>query len=213
MTHPNGERADAGFTLLELLIALALLATLTVMLTSAIYGGRQLLTLVEREAAEPSIAVTQAYLRKTIRAMRPLRRSNLSADGPLIDGRSDSLHLVTGYAPDGMHAGDYEAVLKLVPSDKPKSFHLTEVRRLFRPGASNQVLANASPEKSIVLLRDVSGLHVSYFGSQKNLEAPAWARTWQSGLSLPAIVSIEISYTDVDRKIGVPLIVIIEVAQ
>ena len=213
MMRSNGESADSGFTLLELLIALALLATLTVMLTSAIYGGRQLLTLVEREAAEPSIAVTQAYLRKTIGAMRPLRRSNLSADGPLIDGRSDSLHLVTGYAPDGMHAGDYEAVLKLVPSDKPDSFHLTEVRRMVEPGANIRAPAHDSLERSSILLRDVSGIHLKYFGLQSSSAAPFWAKNWQSDLSLPAMVSVKITFRDIDRKIWPTLVIHAEAAQ
>lgn len=164
-----------GFTLLELLVALALLGLVSMLLHSAFSAALAHWAKADaRYRQMESLLVGRQRLQQLLSVAypRPLQELELGS-GQALDGQPDQLSFVT-LAPAAL-GGQGMVAMTLSVVGK----HLELAWR--RPGAQ---LQPAAP------LLEASVIEFEYFGQQGKALAPAWSRTWQQSTRLPQLIRI-----------------------
>jgi general secretion pathway protein J len=197
--------ASAGFSLVEMLVALAVVALGALLLTGTIGQlGQGLAVWDHADAQVAQVAAAQFTLRERLAAMQPLR--DVQGGGTLLDvsGRSEAFDF-TAPAPD---------------RDAPDALRRY---RLQRDGAGNLVLFSLSsldartdahgqstqgwaPEP---LLRGVSRVEIRYWGRDPASLVPvaAWQGYWTHRSALPMLVRISVRFPDGDTRVWPDLLV------
>ena len=92
-------KGDAGFTLVEVVVALALLAMIMALLAESIRGARRVLALVERNTAANAVVAAQSYLRSALAQSVPAPNDGNSENQDLgFSGGPNSVRFTTTYA-------------------------------------------------------------------------------------------------------------------
>ena len=172
-------RGARGFTLVEMLVALTLLALLAAMLLGALrFGVRSWDGAAARTEERDETAAAQGVLRALL--------SEASTPGPgaaplMLVGDSRSLTFVApwmrGPGGDGLHrftlsvAGD-ALIFAWAPED------------------------GASAGGTRALLEGVAEMRVAYFGAAAPAAPPLWRDRWEEGRDPPRLVRIEVAFVD-----------------
>jgi general secretion pathway protein J len=187
MPHPG---SDAGFTLLELLVSVVLLALLSVLLLS----GMELAT--SRFTRDPQrgnlasrVAAVQEFLLTELADARPTL--DLQAPTPSIAFEGGPTHLrFLAPAPQSTPLGGLMAFgLRFDPPSRTSEGRLELEGRLFGPPAKGA-------GRNEVLLDHVAKLRLNYFGAPSAEIQPAWADEWSSLPTLPSLVRLSASFAD-----------------
>lgn len=180
---PRAVKRDAGFTLLEVLVALVVLGFLVAGLTQ---GTRFGLRALDRGAARAAVAgdldAVDRVLRRLVEAMEP----GNAREPPVVEGDRGAFRIVTDLGAAAAALGDGAAEVRLV----------VEGGRLvlrWRPARHVIPLAPPPPPDRAVLLEGVAGLELAYWGPAEAGGAPAWQDTW-SRESLPALVRFRLLF-------------------
>lgn len=198
--RPTGSAAgDAGWTLLEMLVAMALLALTTALLAAAISGARTGFTALERRTSDSRSEAVQTHLRHAISQMRPLRPAGAPETGPLIEAAATSLGFVSSYSPAGQFGGIYFVQLGL-QARSDGYFDLFETRSLFRTAAQPGTAATIQPGIRSPLLPAIADIRFQYYGQAEEGEPPSWSTSWTARTKLPQLVSVQINFPPGDRR-------------
>lgn len=186
-------RADArGFTLLELIVALLLMA----LMASVLFGSLRLASRSwdsgEAKAVQVSeMRQTQEFLRAQLSSQFPQRLRKVAEFPLLFGGERDEIRYVAALPPRVADGGN------LV-------FRLAVVRNGDR---GQLVLERANPEPDApappgfagaersVLAEGIGALKLGYFGRDANAsdaDAPTWRDRWEDPQRLPLLVRIEV---------------------
>ena len=181
-----------GFTLLEIMIAVAILGMMAV----AIFRFVQTNLTALRFSSETS-AVDAQYdgLRELLttqwQSLSPLRARMVGEPFKLSDRERDEIRwncgagpgLLTRYAP-----GEFTAVLRLQPgNDNSDRLDLGILRK---PQEDSDV--GEKQETWVPLIKNVSSLEIGYFDPNAN----AWLPRWPGGNRLPSLVKVSIGRPD-----------------
>lgn len=191
MTARGKTRKLAGFTLLELLIAVALLALLMTML----FGGLRLGThQIERRSAwlerASRVALVQNFLRNQLGDARPLTVAASGDDAVVFDGRANELAFV-GVAPESAVHGGLQLFAVGLAHENGGAGELLLRARFYRDAAGGF--------RRTVLLDHVESVSFAYFGSTAPNEPPRWHATWHDMAYLPTLVRLSVTFADGDR--------------
>jgi len=203
----HAANAEAGFTLLELLIALALMAVIASLLVNAIAGARQSLSVVDRRITQASVPAVQSVLRRLLLEARPNPDATGRADpGRAFLGEPGKVAFVSSFVPQGQFGGlwRYEIVLG---ASAGESSALVLTQKLVRPTSA----ATSSPLRTVVL-KDVRALSQRYFGVEDKASAPQWQDAWRHPYRLPRLVSVDVTFVRADERQWTPLIVALPLA-
>ena len=201
--------AEAGFTLVELLVALALLVVIAALLVNAIVGARQALNVVDQRGTQASVPAVQSLLRRLLLEARP----NLDAAAPAnpdraFIGASDKLTFVSSFVPQGQYGGLWRYEIAIDASKRAgESSALVLTQQLVRPASS----APGAPFPSVIL-KEVRALNVRYFGAEDKDTAPQWQDAWRDPYRLPRLVSVDVTFARSDGRRWTPLIVALPLA-
>jgi prepilin-type N-terminal cleavage/methylation domain-containing protein len=185
MTH--GQR---GFTLVELLIAMVLLAFLTAMLAGGLdVATRRYQSQYDRLERAQRVLLVQNFLRAQLAGARRVSDPAGSARANAFDGAPQGVRFVaTG--PESVNAGGLaDLAVEFAPEAKDTRGALVVRWRPF--GA-----ANAAASRDSVLLDRVRRLDFAYFGTAASNEAPDWHPTWQKIAGLPSLVRLSLEFDD-----------------
>jgi general secretion pathway protein J len=179
----------AGFTLVELLIAL----TLVGLLTTLVYGGLRLAaeawSRVDRRTNDAAdLRVVADVLRHALSAAYPAYASADPNDRSIaFDGKADSVALVAPL-PQAIAAG-VPAQLRffVAGDDRPRSLFMGW--RFDLPVADRD---GPLPENRLVLLDHVRAIRFAYFGAAAAGDAPHWQPSWRARDRLPDLIRIRI---------------------
>lgn len=177
-------RLDDGFTLVEVIVALAILALLLAMMPGAFGIGRRAWETTGRiEHAELKSAARQYIEQRLAEAMPVLVADGNGQRRPGFRGASQDLSFVapsaTGPAGGGLYhhvltveavAGRPALVLRLAPITSPR--------------------AAVRDEQSRVLIDDVDGLRFRYFGQPAEDSERRWYDDWPQSERLPELVDL-----------------------
>jgi general secretion pathway protein J len=213
MKRPDGiEANDRGFSLIEMLVALALLSLIAAMILGAVQGTGRALEQATRQAQDGSTGAAQLVLRQVLAQGQPIKfTADRSQDAPLLDGRETHVRLITGFAAGGQYGGLYDTKISLVPSMAGTMRDLVIEQALFRRatrGSGDEPIK----QRRVVLLKGIAGLSLRYFGRADDGRPGAWASTWSSPSRLPSLVGLSVVFPDGDPRKWSELLVAVRAA-
>jgi len=194
----RGGRRQAGFTLVELLVAMTLLAFLSITLFGGLrFGARSWEAVVDSSAERDRIASTQTFLRDRLGQLTlpgAARLRQFDEDGRL-DGGPERLEFtapwLSALSLGGLYRftlwrednGDGRLMLRWQPADAD-------------PDALDE-LGDLAGER--VLLDGVAGLRLSYYGAADEDAEPEWLDQWESPGAPPRLVRVRLAFADARR--------------
>jgi general secretion pathway protein J len=180
---------SAGFTLVELLVAITLLALVSAALFGGLrFGARAWESAADRIERDGEIEAVQELLRRTLSEASDLAE----AEADSMVGTADGLSF---FAPLPRHAGAGGIGRYRLELDKGGRLLIAWEPR--RPGAA--VAAPPAGEPTIILA-DVERISIGYFGAAANAnEAPEWRDRW-SGPLLPRLLRIDLQFKQDDPR-------------
>lgn len=196
-----------GFTLIEMLVGLALLGLMTLALFSALRTAIHSWERAEVKAQQVvDLRIAEGVLRREIAKSFPMRIGLANENKIGFDGDERSVNLIVGLPahlePRGLSRvsigfettrGDHgqdETSLVL----KHTSFDLTETD-------------GSAPEAArAVLIRGLEGGELAYFGKENDQTEPSWRTSWTQGDRLPFLLRLRIKMQGAgDREFYFPL--------
>jgi general secretion pathway protein J len=193
------ETGEAGFTLVEMLVALALMGLAAVMMLEGVGSAERLWSgEAARTSGAESVAAAQARLRARIEQLHPATRFDSTNTFVDIDGARDALLFLSTPADAERPAGARRYRLAL------------SGRGDLVLGAASAVAVDASADGGYtdqLLLRDVGGLDISYFGPDPAGGAAHWQTDWTRRAAPPSLVRIRVEMKGGDPRVWPELIV------
>jgi len=192
--YAQRQEREAGFTLLELLLALSLLAVLTVFLAGGLQTARHAFDTDRGRALESRTDAAIQAVSALIGSATPLRTAQQAqADQLIFDGKANSLKFVGLSEGRSLRGGFYQFSIRTSGHD------ITVQTAPVSTGAGRGPGHERSPP-DVVVLRGVRAIGFRYFGKTSPLTAPAWRTEWIGQARLPDLVSIQIDFEDSRRN-------------
>ncbi|HEX4261603.1 MAG TPA: prepilin-type N-terminal cleavage/methylation domain-containing protein [Acetobacteraceae bacterium] len=194
MSNPRDRQA--GFTLIEVIVSLAVLGLMMVVILGGLRLGTRTWRSVDRDAAgSADVAAVQDVLRHAIRDAEPAFASATLGDRTLaFDGGTDALALVSPL-PQAIASG-VRAQQTFLVEPAGRSRQLVLLWRLDLPASDGGAL----PENRVVLLDHVARVRFAYFGATEPAQPPAWQRLWSGRARMPELVRVRITRDGVARS-------------
>jgi prepilin-type N-terminal cleavage/methylation domain-containing protein len=195
--------AEAGFTLVELLVALALLAVTASLLVAAIGSARQALDVVDRRVTRASVPAVQSVLRRLLIEARSAP-DRIHRDDPsrAFVGDPDGLSFVSSFVPQGQYGGLWRYGIAL------DAGALVLTQQLVRPRSST-----ADAQIRTVVITGIDALRLRYFGVEDQDGAPQWQDGWHAPHRLPRLVTVDVTFERADGRQWTPLVVALPLAE
>lgn len=193
---------DAGFTLVELLVAMTLLGLLMIL----VFGGLRF-GIKAWEASDAHIAGTdevrlaQNFIRSEVELAYPkLEMSDPTSPQLIFSGASQSIRFLARVPKSLALAG--RAIIELKLSDSGDNRDLVAS---VRPELSWDDDASALHEERI--LTGIDSLQFSYFGKTDANSPAAWSETWADKFHLPELIRLSVGFSVGDRRVWPEMIV------
>jgi general secretion pathway protein J len=185
-------RAQAGFTLLETVIALTLLAVMLGLLFGGMRTGIRAWEAGTTRGDQADQALLAAsFLRKELTAAYPWRFKDPLVLKLAFRGTPESVRFVS-MRPADLGGGGLAFVSLAYEPDRAGEGGRLVMRRA--PAASEAVdFAAVDATDPFALLDGVGAARFSYFGSQDDVTPPAWSGSWENPQRIPTHVRIELS--------------------
>lgn len=185
----QGDGAERGFTLIEVLVGVLLLAMLaTVIATGTHFSGRAW-NAAERQTGEVhDMEAVETLLRRTIAQAHPAFATADPADLTIaFSGDEHSLTLVASQ-PGTLGSGPWvRQHFYLGPSGKTRALFLS-----WRPDAPASGAGQAAESAGTMVLDHIGALRFAYFGQPGPGEAAMWLEQWAGRDRLPELVRVTI---------------------
>jgi hypothetical protein len=190
---------EAGSALLELLVALALLALLCSYAVAAIRHLQSFDRALRSIEDANSIESVAASIRHTIEGSRAVFFTKSEAEARLaFIGEPDRISLVSD-SDSRLELGGLNLVQIAMKEDEDGNRHLVEYRRIYRSSMPIE-----RDGEAIQLIDRIESLQFHYFGSPDGGESK-WYSTWSAAKILPRAVEVTVTYAD--RRRWPPMIV------
>jgi general secretion pathway protein J len=192
----------AGFTLLEVLIALALLGFILVALAGGVrFGVRAWQAEERRGAGAAELEAVHGLLRRMVATAQPLPLAGLGPAGASLyfDGRPNEMSFISDLPEAIGGAGPYDLALELTAGGRLVLRWRPHVRPV--PGSS------PGPYAETELMRGVAALDLRYFVPAINGQPAGWLSEWRQPGTLPALVRVKLRLAEGDRRRAMELVV------
>jgi general secretion pathway protein J len=199
--------SSAGFTLLELLIAITLLGLLMVALFGGLrLGARAWERSEERLDEVARLQVVENFLRDRIAQAYPLvAEDETSASRLTFEGQPDGLRFVT-LMPEHLGTGFAEFTVAVVDHAGGRDL-VAQWRRVEDPSDALEAVREDEEPQVKLLLEGVESLELAYYGAPGRGEPIAWREQWLEARALPDLIRVRIVFAEGDRRRWPDLIV------
>lgn len=183
-------RAQGGFTLVELVLALVLLGAMMTLLYSGITFALRSWDAGDangRRTADRRLG--ENFLRRELAEAFPMRWKDPTNLRFAFEGGDHALRFVSS-RPAGVGQGGLALVGVDVEEDpkEPRAHNLVMRRVMADSDASDfAALADAKPS---ILVEDVESVEFSYFGAENDFNEPRWWQEWPFPARMPTVVRI-----------------------
>lgn len=197
--RPSGQ---SGFTLVELLVALAVLGLIAVLLSGSVqFGVRAWQALGRRTTGYEATDAVHTVLRHVLEGAQPMPLVGLGRSGAALYvlGSPTTLDFV-GELPDAVSRGGYSDIALLLTGD----------RRLvvrWRRHVRDPRMAAGESASETELLRDVAGIEFSYFSPATDRQPGGWHLEWTQPRALPALIRLRLRFRPDDSRGWIDLVI------
>lgn len=203
---------ESGFTIVEMLASLVIMAMIAEMMISGISAGRRVWerTDAATEAAEV-IGGAQMLLRQRLQHIYPVTRFNTMPPNVDFDGETTSIFFLA------------QPRLAQSPSALRRyKLWLSPRGELVLSSASDVALDPTKPDENLVLLTDVQALDIAYygpvpspprasnfesFGKPKTATPSEWQLQWVKRIEAPSLVRVHVAFAPGDNRVWPDLLV------
>ncbi len=184
-----------GFTLIEMLLTLSLLAAMMVLIYTSLNLGIRAWNTGDARVTESShLRIVQGFLRRELSQVFPIRWRGIPDSKIAFEGAKDEIKFVTSLNLDaGLHDGGLQWARLAVGEDKESSgqaLYLTREPFDIQAKDFSSLGNDKDKAKPVRLVGGLSGAEISYFGSDNDINDPAWTNEWTSPLRLPRLIKI-----------------------
>jgi general secretion pathway protein J len=190
--------ATAGFTLVELLVAVTLVAVLTV----ALFGGLRFATrstdaVGKRIDRTAQLALAYEFMERELGDAQALPASSSAPDAPVdFDGEAEGLSFVA-LPPGELGLGGFHWLHVALEGTGPARRLIVSWEALAR-GPEAEAASISAPRPSI-LLDGVKDVAFAYFGVQDPNRPLAWGDRWTERRALPQLIRLRVTLADGTR--------------
>ncbi len=195
-------RDQSGMTLMELVVALALLALIVGSLAAALGTGITAGASVDARAqSDETLRTAHTTLRRYIGQARPVKWRAGTREQIGFVGDAQSVGFTAVMPPWPGSGGFYRARVAL----EERSGGMV-LRRA--PTAGERTDYNLADASDVAVLADgVAAVRFSYFGQDDGARAAAWRTDWRGQRSLPKLVRLDLQFRDPRAPAWPPLVI------
>jgi general secretion pathway protein J len=203
----------AGFTLLELLVAMTVLGVLTGLLATGLSFGTRIWERQQKQLAQwADLQMVQDVIRRTLGEAWPLNVPNVPSatgtEGIAFVGTDTSIDFLGPPPAQSLVGGVYQ--YGLLSRAGPGGVSLVLTWRLRSPvGTQENGKRRNSPRarqnetaegKEVVLVDRLANAEFSYFGAGEEEVKPRWRTRWQDASKLPLLVRVQVTFPPGDQR-------------
>ena len=188
-------RRQSGFTLIEMVLAMALLGTMMLLMYSGLtFGlrGWDAADVSGRRTADRRIA--ENFLRREISETFPMRFKDPMTLKIAFEGKEDSLRFASA-RPAGISAAGLSLVGVTLENDDVKRTRSLVMRRAM-PDDDAKDFAPLDRAERTVLFEGLEGVKFEYFGSENDFTEPEWTEQWEHAGRIPQLIRLRIRAAD-----------------
>jgi general secretion pathway protein J len=185
-------RRQRGFTLIELVVAMALLGTMMLLLYSGLSFSVRSWDAGDvngRRTADRRIG--ENFLRREISELFPMRWKEPNVVKFAFEGEKDHLRFVSS-RPAGIAQGGLSLVSLEVLDEGGGSRKRNLVMRRAMPDEEQKSFAPLDKAEATVMIAGVQGVTFEYFGSENDFTPPQWSDTWKPANRVPEAIRLRI---------------------
>jgi len=189
------KRAHAGFTLLEVLVSIALITLIVAIVGASMRMGYRSMEKGEKKTtALERFKVSLSLMDAQIQSAVPLKTADDEINQYLFEGKKDSLKFASNYSLIGGQKG-YAVVTYTVQSDADNK------RTLF----IEENTVGLENQKELKLLEGLEDIHFEYFFKDPTAEEGQWIEEWTDTTVLPEKVRIHLIWGSRQISLIVPM--------
>ena len=184
-----------GFTLLEMVIALVLLATMLGLAWSGLgFALRGWDTGEAKGRRTVDLQLAQNFLRRELAEVFPMRWKDPVTLRLAFEGDARHMRFVSTRAAGASTGGLALVGLALEPGADPRQRNLVMRRVLSDDSANDFALVDAAEQT--VLIADVEAASFAYFGAENDFIDPRWVEEWTYKGRIPQLVRLRLKTGD-----------------
>ncbi len=192
MSAARACRRSRGFTLVELTIALVLLALLAAVLFGSLnLAGTSLDRGEAKVDATSGMRLAEAFLRTNLEGQHPLRMRKIAELPLLFAGERDELRYAAPLPARVIDGGIWYFRLAVDSADARSPLVLQRAL----PDLGDTRMPEFRDAERSVLAQDIAELHIAYFGRDKDAHDandPTWRDRWDDAQRLPLLIRIDV---------------------
>jgi general secretion pathway protein J len=182
---------EQGFSLIEMLVSLVILALILALLPGAFRLTRQVWTataMLDRDSGrDAGLDFLETRLAEAMPLFEPGKAGLVNI---LFGGSKDGVRFVAPSRNGPAGGGIYRYSIELRPRDGASSALVAQVAPYLGPQAQG---ASAPAAEEQVLADDVTNAEFRYFGRHELRQAPSWQEQWKRTDALPDLVELNIT--------------------
>jgi general secretion pathway protein J len=212
---PHTETDEAGFTLVELLVAIALLALMATYALSGLSYMNNFDRVTHRIERQAEVEAAARHLEKTLGDTRVVFGAEETVTAQIeFEGQENSIEVVSildrALVRGGLFRLRYGLQQSGASADNQGAV-LSVWREVFRPRSGST--KEDSIGEPTILMDGVQALHFHYFGSADPEKEPAWRDYWPKGEFLPKLISVDVEFPPGDARRWPQLIIPIQASR
>ena len=189
---PTPRFHGSGFTLVEILIGLALMSFILLMLFGSLHIAAKSWTAVQQKTTRTEeLRMASDFIRHYLSQAVPLLWVNPDGSHLAFKGDTNAMHFAAPLPAHRGGGGLYLITLKVI-EENGKSHLIMQYQGAY-PDHHDFNPPDGAPLETAILIDDVRSVTFSYFGKRQADAAPGWVEEWAVADQLPQQIQVKLS--------------------